>query len=386
MSLSESTPVSRPSVAVIGAGIIGLSIGWRLAEAGCRVAVYEQGRAGHGASRAAAGMLAANVEVEPGEEPLVPLCRDSASLWPGFAAALEAASGLPVELRREGTMVVALTRDDVEMLRNTYGFQAGQGLPLTWLTGAQAKEREPFLNPRTAAAVWSPEDIQVNNRAVMAALRVALTRAGGTLHEQAKVDAVLVEAGRARGLVVGGREIATDVVVLAAGAWSKLVGGLPAAAVPPVRPVKGQMLSVAMDPARPLLRHVVWGPKGYLVPRLDGTLIIGGTTEEKGWDDQLTAGGMLALLDAAWRVLPGVEELPVTETWCGFRPGCRDDAPVLGPVSAVDGLVLATGHHRNGILLAPVTAETIVDLVLSGRVDPRIAGFGLDRFAKAVAA
>lgn len=383
MSIAMSS--SQPRIAIIGGGIIGLAIGWRLALAGASVDVFERdAAAGQRASRAAAGMLAAAVEAEPGEQPLLPLCIASREMWPGFAAELEAASGLPVGLRREGTMVVALTRDDVENLRSNYEFQRGLGLEIHWLTGAQAKEREPFLNPRTAAAVYSPRDGQVDNRLATAALRVALAKAGGRLHEGVDVTGLDISAGRVTGVRLGDRVQAADKVVLAAGAWSRLLPGLPAP--PPVRPVKGQMLSIAMDPANPLLNHVVWGPKCYLVPRADGTLIVGATTEEKGFDDQMTAGGVLALLEAAWRTLPGIEELPIREMWTGLRPGCRDDAPILGWAEGVEGLALATGHHRNGILLAPVTAHTIADLVLTGRVDEKIAGFGAARFARSGAA
>jgi glycine oxidase len=184
--------------------------------------------------------------------------------------------------------------------------------------------------------------------------------------------------------VVGGERRAADVVVLAAGAWSRELPGLPDAARPPVRPIKGQMLAVRMDPAAPLLRHVVWAPKAYLVPRGDGRLIVGATAEERGFDANLTAGGVLALLEGAWRALPGIEELPIDEMWVGFRPGSRDDAPILGPGS-IDGLVYATGHHRNGILLTPVTADAVSEFVLGGRVPDVIAAFGPGRFARPLA-
>ena len=380
--LSATLDSPRPHVIVIGGGVIGLSIGWRLASAGCRVDLYDRGPVGRGASHAAAGMLAAGVEAEPGEQPLLPLCRESQALWPGFAAELEAASGRPVGLRREGTLVVALTRDDVALLRGNFEFQRRLGLDLQWLNGAEAKALEPHLNPRAAAAVFSPADGQVDNRAVTAALVDAFAAAGGTIHDGFAVDALELQGGRVRGVVVNGEVRRADVVVLAAGAWSRQIGGLPPELLPPVRPVKGQMLSLRMDPAAPLARHVIWAPKCYLVPRGDGTLIVGATTEEKGWNADLTAGGVLALLEAAWRAIPGIEELPIAEMWTGFRPGSRDDAPVLGPVPGVDGLVLATGHHRNGILLTPVTADCVADFVLTGRIDPRIAGFGLDRFLK----
>jgi len=167
--------------------------------------------------------------------------------------------------------------------------------------------------------------------------------------------------------------------VLAAGAWSRDIGGVPRGFLPAVRPIKGQMLALQMDQEAPLLRHVVWVPRGYLVPRLDGRLVIGATVEERGFDDRITAGGLLALIEGAWRALPGVEELPVAETWVGFRPGSRDDAPLLGP-SGIDGLVIATGHHRNGILLAPVTAQAIAAYVVSGRLPDSLRLFSPERF------
>lgn len=371
----------HPTVAIIGAGIIGLSIGLRLAEAGCRVDVFDRGEAGRGATFAAAGMLAAGVEAEPGEQVLLPLCLASQAMWPEFARELEKASGQTVHLRREGTLVVALNRDDLEVLRHKYEFQRSLGISLEWLSAAAAKEREPHLHPRTAGAVYSANDGQVDNRKVATALKTAFLRARGILRERALVTGIDVTGNRVRGIFVGQRLHAADYVILAAGAWSRMVSGLPTAAVPPVRPVKGQMLAVRMNPAEPLINHVIWAPKSYLVPRVDGRLIVGATTEEKGFDDQLTAGGIMALLEAAWRALPGIEELPIDEMWTGLRPGSRDDAPILGPVSGIEGLVLATGHHRNGILLAPITARAIADFVVTGKIDPLIARFGIDRFA-----
>jgi glycine oxidase len=173
--------------------------------------------------------------------------------------------------------------------------------------------------------------------------------------------------------------------VLAAGAWSRGIGGLPPDRRPPVRPVKGQMLALQMDAAAPLLNHVLWAPGAYLVPRRDGRLIIGGTVEEKGFDQTITAGGMLTLLEAAWRAVPAIEELPLAETWVGHRPGSRDDAPILGR-GPLDGLFYATGHHRNGILLAPVTADAMARLILDDVVEPAIRPFGLERFLPARAA
>jgi glycine oxidase len=323
-------------------------------------------------------MLAAGCELEPGELDLLALNRRSQELWPGFAAMLEQAAGVPVGLRQEGTLVVALTRDDAAQLRFNYDFQRQHGVVLEWLTGGAARQREPHLNPNLAAAIFSPADHQVDNRLLVEALRRAYLASGGLLREHAPVEAIDVSGGRATGVRVAGERHPADVVVLAAGAWSGQVGGLPGKL--PVRPVKGQMLALRMDPAAPLIGHVVWAPKAYLVPRADGRLIVGATTEERGFDPHLTAGGILALLEGAWRAVPGIEELPIDEMWVGFRPGSRDDAPMLGP-SGVDGLVLATGHHRNGILLTPVTAEAVSRYVLSGELDPVIRPFALERFA-----
>jgi glycine oxidase len=369
---------------VIGAGVIGLGIAWRLAQAGCAVTVFDRGEAGHGASWAAAGMLAAAVETEPGEEPLLPLALESQRLWPDFARELEAAADISVNYRDEGTLVVALNRDDAAQLHHSYEFQKGLGLDLHWLSAAEARHREPHLKPGIAAAVWSPRDHQVENRDLGRALAIAARRAGVELVEHCAVREVLFKGGRAAGAVSErGREPA-EIVVLAAGAWSREIGGIPPAYLPPVRPIKGQMLALQMDPAAPLLRHVVWLPRGYMVPRNDGRLVIGGTVEERGFDTSLTAGGILALLEGAWRAVPTIEELPIAETWVGFRPGSRDDAPMLGP-SGIDGLVVATGHHRNGILLTPVTAALISAFVLTGRLLENALPFSPERFAATTA-
>ncbi|HEV2099873.1 MAG TPA: glycine oxidase ThiO [Stellaceae bacterium] len=364
----------------MGAGVIGLGIAWRLVQAGCRVTIYDRGEAGRGASWAAAGMLAAAVETEPGEENLLPLALASQRLWPNFAREIEAVSGIEVGYRDQGTMVVALTRDDAQQLRFTYEFQKGLGLDLEWLSTAAARDREPHLRPGIPGAVLSARDHQVDNRLVAQALAIAAQRAGAVLHERCRVREVEIVHGHARAVVTDrGREPA-DMIVLAAGAWSREIAGIPAVYLPPVRPIKGQMLALRMDPASPLLRHVIWLPRGYLVPRGDGRLIIGATVEERGFDDNVTAGGLLALLEGAWRAVPAIEELPIAETWVGFRPGSRDDAPMLGP-SPIDGLVIATGHHRNGILLTPVTVQTISAYLLTGRVPESLQPFSPERFA-----
>jgi len=360
--------------------VIGLGVAWRLAQAGCIVTVYDRGEAGHGASWAAAGMLAAAVETEPGEEALLSLTLESQRLWPDFARELEAASGISPEYRDEGTIVVAPNRDDAAQLRHSFEFQKSLGLDLTWLSAAEAREREPHLKPGIAAAVWSPNDHQVENRRLSLALVAAARRAGVEITEHCPVREVVVAGRRAACVRTDHGEDKADVIVLAAGAWSREIDGIPAAYLPPVRPIKGQMVALQMDPKAPLIRHVIWLPRGYLTPRLDGRLIIGATVEERGFDPNITAGGLLALIEGAWRGLPAIEELPVAETWVGFRPGSRDDAPMLGP-SGIEGLVIATGHHRNGILLTPVSAAILSDYILSGRLPEIARPFSPERFA-----
>jgi glycine oxidase len=378
--------VKKPTVAIVGAGVIGLGIAWRLAARGTSVAVFDKGAAGAGASHAAAGMLAACAEAEPGEDALVALGRESQARWPGFAAELEQASEIEVGLRPEGTLVLALTADDQARLNHQLVFQQKLGLPLQWISAVETRRREPHLAGKLAGAVFSPEDTQVDNRKLAAALRIAAEAAGVSINEHRPVSAISSHAGRVDGVVLAdGVKIAADVVVLAAGAWSRSIAGLAAELRPPVRPIKGQMLALRMDAAAPLLNHVVWAPGAYLVPRRDGRLLVGATVEEKGYDTSLTAGGVLTLLEAAWRAVPAVEELPIEEMWVGHRPGSRDDAPILG-AGPIDGLIYATGHHRNGILLTPVTADAIARLVLDGVAEPAIRPFGIERFGSVRAA
>jgi glycine oxidase len=376
---------TRPHVVIIGAGVVGLGIAWRLAPR-ATVTLFDRGKAGAGATHAAAGMLAACCEAEPGEEALVALGRESQARWPAFAEELARFSGVDVELRREGTLVLALTADDQATIGHHLEFQRKLDLPLEWLSATATRAKEPRLAGKIAGALFSPQDHQVDNRKLAQALRIAAEAAGATIMEHRPVKDIVAQGGRAKGVLLeDGTTVAADIVVLAAGARSRTIGGLPPDRRPPVRPVKGQMFSLRMDAAAPLLTHVLWAPGVYLVPRRDGRLIVGATVEEKGFDDTITAGGMLTLLEAAWRAVPAIEELPIEEIWVGHRPGSRDDAPILGP-GPLDSLFYATGHHRNGILLAPVTADAMARLILDDIVDPAIKPFGLQRFQPARAA
>ena len=373
-------------MAIVGGGIIGLSIGWYLALQGIDTAVFERREAGCEATWASAGMLAPNLEAEPGEERLLPLLLESNRIWPKFAERLEEMSGARVNYRTEGTMAIALNRDDVEALRFQYDFQKKLNLDVKWLDGEEALEMEPNLNRNVLAALYSGSDRQVDNRLVVGALKEALHKAGGLLKEHTEVKRIIIENNEVKGILTDGEKKPADYVVVAAGAWSRNLDGLPDYAKPPVRPVKGQMFSVKTPKNNPLLTHVIWGPARtwgmvYFVPRLDGRLLIGATVEEMGFDKSVTAGGLMNLLRGAWEVLPPIYDMPIDEVWAGLRPGSRDDAPILGPTS-VEGLVMATGHFRNGILLAPITAEAITKYILEGKLPEVAKPFTINRFAE----
>ncbi|MET7246142.1 glycine oxidase ThiO [Methylobacterium sp. EM32] len=368
----------RADVAVIGAGLIGLSVAWRLARAGLSVAVIERGRAGDGASLAATGMLAAAAEHEPGGEALSPLCLESQRLWHPFRDELEAESGLSIDYRREGTLVIALGRDEVERLRFRHELQRRDGLSVEWLSGPAIRAREPGLRPTVTAGIFCADDHQVDPARVMTALRRALRAAGGRLVEETAVTALIREGGRVTGVETSAGSLTAGTVVLASGAWAGEGSLVPDLALP-VRPLKGQSMALQMTPRSGLLTHVVWTEQVHMAPKGDGSLIVGATVEETGFDPHLTGGGLYALLEGARRALPGVEEMRVTGIWSGFRPTSDDDAPILG--EARPGLVLAAGHHRNGYLLAPVTAEAVATLILRGETLPVAAPFDLSRFA-----
>jgi len=341
--------------------------------------VLDRSEAGHGATWASAGMLVPYVEAKPGEETPIDLMRYSRDLWTDFARELEEASGIGVSYRTEGALLVALDRDEAEQLKFRYDHQRSLGLPVEWISGYEARQMEPLLSRNVVAAVFSPLDHQVDNRRMALALREAFVRAGGILREHAEVRRMIIENDRVQGVELDNEIIPAETVVLCAGAWSRLISGLPDSVRPPVRPVKGQILILQMPPEAPLLTHVVWGLNVYLVPRFNGWLVVGATVEEMGFDTQLTAGGIFDLLHSAREVLPGIYDLPVVEMRAGLRPGSRDDAPILG-TTPIQGLIMATGHYRKGILLTPATALTISHLILKGETMDLIRPFNLSRF------
>ncbi|MGW6914042.1 glycine oxidase ThiO [Kitasatospora sp. NPDC054939] len=382
--MTRSTHGARSDVLVVGGGIIGLAVAWRAAQRGLRVAVVDPAPGG-GAAQVAAGMLAPVTELQYGEEPLLHLGMASNDRYAAFAAELSEAAGLDTGYRRCGTLAVALDSDDRAELRELHAFHERLGLDSHWLTGREARKLEPMLAPGVRGGLHVTGDHQVDGRRLTAALVRACERAGVLLHRGEAAELLLAD-DRATGVrladgdVLGGAQ-----VVLAAGPHSHRLPGLPEGVLPAIRPVKGQILRLRIpEPYRPFLsrnvRAVVRGQHLYLVPRENGELVIGATSEEQGYDTTVTAGGVYELLRDAHELVPGITELPLVETSAGLRPGSPDNAPLLGP-TALPGLVAATGHYRNGVLLTPVTADLLGEYLATGVLPALAEPFSPTRFS-----
>jgi glycine oxidase len=370
------------SEVIVGGGIQGLSIGWYLARAGRSVTIVERGEAGHEATWASAGMLAPHVATAtPAETLRSRLVLNSHALWPNFADELQQASSIAIGYRTEGSLVTAHDQPGIERITAHHNLQHEWGIDTQWLSGDEARKLEPHLASDVIAAVFSEIDHQVDNRKVAQALRGAFLSAGGELREHTPVTEILFDNERARGVRCSNETLEASTIILAAGAWSASIAGLPNEVIPPVRPVKGQILAVQMPLDGPLVRHLVWGHGVYLIPRLDGRLIVGATVEEQGFDTQLTAGAVLGLLQSACATIPAIRDLPIHEMWVGLRPGSLDDAPILG-TTAIRGLILATGHFAHGIVLAPITAKAICHFILTGETLADMHPFAPSRFSQ----
>ncbi|MEA2333689.1 MAG: glycine oxidase [Solirubrobacteraceae bacterium] len=398
---------------VVGGGVIGLAVAWRARQRGMAVTVLERETIGCGTSRVAAGMLAPVAEAEFGQAArrVLDLGLRSADMWPAFAQELQEASGQRIGFLQTGTLLVARDADEARELERQIAFRDSLGLATNRLRPSQAREREPALAPTLRLALEAPDDHSVDPRLVLAALRKACESVGVQLREHAPVARIEVDAAgeRVTGVTLGrlaggsaasrgGREsaarpdqpesasppdsgelLSTEHVVVASGAWSGQIEG--AAERMPVRPVRGQLLRLRDPGGAGLLSSVVRFQGGYLVPRAGGRYVLGATVEERGFDVQPDAGGVYELLREAIEVVPGVRELKVEELCAGLRPGTPDNAPAIGR-GALEGLTWATGHHRNGILLAPLTAQLVVQLLAGGRpADTLLAACDPRRFA-----
>ncbi|MGW8670761.1 glycine oxidase ThiO [Streptomyces niveus] len=381
---------SHTDVLVVGGGLIGLVTAWRAAQRGLGVAVVDP-EPGGGAALVAAGMLAAVSELDHGEQTLLALNIASARLYPDFVAELESVTGQDTGYRACGTLAVALDSDDRAQLRELHALQRRSGLESEWLTGRECRRLEPMLAPGVRGGLRLDGDHQIDPRRLATALVTACERAGVVFH-RAWAERLRVVGDRAAGVTLAGgpdrgAELDAGQVVIAGGSLSGRLAGVPDDVVAPVRPVKGQVLRLTVPrPYAPFLsrtlRAEVRGSHIYLVPRENGELVLGATSEELGWDTTVTAGGVYELLRDAHELLPGITELPLTETRAGLRPTSPDNAPLLGP-TALPGLHLATGHHRNGVLLTPVTGQVMATVLTTGELPDDARPFAPGRFSPA---
>jgi glycine oxidase len=326
-------------------------------------------------------MLAPLSEVGFEDEGFLSLGQESLRLYPWFLEELKEDAQVEIRLDTRGTLIIGLDRDDTERLRRLCEFREHLGLPVKWLSGTEAREIEPLVSPRTTSAIWIPDDHQVDNRGLVDALKTALQKRGGTLHENRPVSEVLIDGGRVRGVRTGEGDVEAASVVIAAGCWSKQIGGIPKDLLPPVRPVKGQIITLRADETY-VFSHVVRAPDAYLVPKGDGRVVLGASEEDMGFDTTITAGAVYRLLERGWRAVPSIYDLPIQEIIAGLRPGSRDHDPIVGKTT-MEGLYYATGHYRHGILLAPATALEVSDLILERRSTGFFAPFVPTRFLRA---
>lgn len=381
-ALADNSHTVLIDVAVLGGGVIGLATAWRAAQAGLATCVIDP-EPGSGASGVAAGMLAPVTEAHFGEEALLSLNLASAAMYPAFVAELEAESGLQVGYRACGTLAVAADADDWAVLERLARYQAEQGLSVTSLSAREARRAEPALSPAIRGAMSVEGDHQVDNRRLHAALAEAARRRGVRFISDRATRLIASDAG-VKAIELGSRgRVETGQVVVAMGAWSGRLEGMPASDVVPVRPVKGQILRLA-GPAQPTLlngniRALVKGGGVYFVPRSDGEIVVGATMEEAGFDTAVTAGAVHDLLRYAHATIPGMSELVLAECAANLRPGTPDNSPIIGP-GLTPGLVMATGHYRNGILLTPITAAAVAEHLVSGRISGPAGAFGPGRF------
>jgi len=368
-------------VVVVGGGAIGLCCAWRLAQRGARTIVLDRAEPPAGATRVAAGMLAPIGELAFGEPELSRMTIDAARVYPDFVAELEAASGLSTGYARSGALHIALDRDEAAELRRVHDLQRSLGLGAEWLPPRRCRELEPGLTPSFNGGVHAPEEAAIDPRRMTAALQAALADAGVEVRGGTDVVASVLADERLEGVrTATGEELIAGHVILATGAWAGAEGWLPESARPPVRPVKGEILELRSPDGQAPCERIVASERVYLVPRPDGRLIVGATTEERGFDATVTAGGVHELLREAYRLLPDVAEMELVESMAGLRPGTPDNLPLIGP-GALEGLLLACGHYRNGILLAPLTGEAVADSIATGELPDSVTAANPERLA-----
>ena len=349
------------NVVIIGAGVAGLGIGWKLAKAGASVTILERAQAGRGATTVSGGMIAATAELANAGTPEAIFSKRASGLWPDFVAELEAESGMSVDYRKNGSLMVALTSGG-QPHEPSGGQPHEQGADIIMLTAEQARAMEPMLRGDIAGALWAPQEAQVDTHALVRALVTAFVKAGGTILANEAAVRIETESGRAIGVRTPFTLHQADATILAAGAWSSRIEGLPPEAIPPVIPIKGEILVLTPPVGAELPKHVVWGNDIYVVPR-GGQLLVGATMERAGFDTSKSPEATRWLLRQSAGLMPALEGWEVAEHWAGLRPATPDGLPILGP-TVVEGLYVASGQFRNGILFAPAVAEVMSRLIL----------------------
>ena len=368
----------KTDVVIVGAGVIGLAIAHELLCRGMRVTLVDPGQPGRGASWASAGVLAPQGAL-PWYRPYLDLCLASLDMFADWSAHLLEETGIDVEYRTDGGLHVAFDDEESEELSQRYRHQLELGLPVERLMGEEVRALEPMLSPETRCGLLFEGIHQVENRRLVQALVEAVKGRGGEFRIGNPVVDLVVRRNRAAGVVLPGERIGADRVIIAAGAWSGLLHWIPGLPLP-VQPVRGQIVCVDGSALTPLCR-VINGLGQYIVPRRDGRVLLGATVEKTGFDTTVTAGGLSAVMKEGLRMAPGLAGAPVVETWAGLRPMSKDGKPILGP-AGLEHLVLATGHYRNGILLAPVTGRLVADYLSTGAVPIAMTPFLLDRFSR----
>src|SRR5229473_2462332 len=363
-------------VAIAGGGVIGGAIALELARAGLRVAVFDRQQPGQEASWASAGILSPAPE-NPGMVAMVPLGKASLALYPEFVAQVEEISGKSAGFRPKGTLEALFSRDTKAELSTIIALHHGLGLKAEPLRADDARELEPALSEEVEAAVLRPEEASVDNRALTAAILEAAQRSGAEIFPGNGAKAIWREGNRCAGLALQNEKVEAKWTIIAAGCFSATIEGI--APYAPVRPAKGQMAALRADDLK--MERVLWSEKIYLVPRNDGRILAGATIEYAGFDKRTTAGGITKILSAAIDLAPGLANARIEETWAGLRPDSPDHLPILGPTD-VDGLLIATGHFRSGILLAPITARLIRERVMEERVTVDWERFSPMRFVE----
>ncbi|HEX8845981.1 MAG TPA: glycine oxidase ThiO [Pyrinomonadaceae bacterium] len=373
---------SVADVVVVGGGVIGLSVARSLALRGVKhVTLIERGRLGSEASSAAGGMLAPQAEANRADAFFELACA-SRELYPAFAEALREETGTDIELERTGTLYLAFSDEDEEEIERRHNWQRRAGLAVELLTGDEARLIEPCLAPQVRAALRFPLDVQVENRRLLVALAAAAENHGVRLLSETHVTSIISERGRIEGVETSGGPVRASAVVLACGAWTSFLAATDKSqATVSIEPVRGQMLCFEMRPR--VARHVIYSPRGYIIPRLDGRLLAGSTSERAGFSCRVTAGGVRTILTHALEIAPTIESLPLVDSWAGLRPRTRDDWPVIGASLETQGLFYATGHYRNGILLAPLTGELVAEQITTGSMPPLLQSFSPERFSYA---